>query len=106
MGRCGDSSGMVLILLQAFIDVLDVLWRPAAEANRLYGVVFTSLGRHGRQSQRGAKVHTMDGDLIDAAVHRVKACLGSFPLGIHLVGDLVHRRLQTIILCRQGYMKN
>jgi hypothetical protein len=47
----------------------------------------------------------MDGDLIYAAVHRVKARLGSFPLGIHLVGEPVHRRLQTIILRRQGYVK-
>jgi hypothetical protein len=26
-------------------------------------------------------------------------------LGVHLVGDLIHRRLQAIILCRQGYIK-
>jgi hypothetical protein len=26
-------------------------------------------------------------------------------LGVHLVGDSIRRRLQTIDLCRQGYIK-
>ena len=101
----GDGGSMILILLQAFIDVLDFLWRSVAEADRLHRVVLAGLGGHGCQSHGGAKMHTMDGDFIDAAFNRIKARFGVFSLGVYLVGDSVRRRLQTIDLCRQGYIK-
>jgi hypothetical protein len=48
-------------------------------------------------------VHTLDDDLINMAVHSIKACLGCLPLGIHLVGNLVRRRLQAVILRRKSW---
>ena len=61
------------------------------------------LGGHCRQPKRNTKVHTLDDGLINTAVHSIKACLGCLPLGIHLVGNLVRRRLQAIVLRRKSW---
>ena len=94
---------MIIVGLQTLIDVVDLVRASSNEANWLEGVVLVGLGGHYRQPERSAKVHTLDDGLINTAVHSIKACLGCLPLGIHLVGNLVRRRLQAVILRRKSW---
>ena len=100
MGVCdfGKGSSMIVVGLQTLIDVVNFVWASSNKANWLGGVVFIGLGGHCRQPERSAEVHTLDDGLINAAVHSIKACLRCLPLSIHLVGNLVRRRLQAVIL--------
>ena len=89
---------MIIVDLQTLIDVVDLVRASSSEADWLEGVVFVGLGGHCRQPERSAEVHTLDDGLINTAIHGIKACLRCLPLSIHLVGNLVRRRLQAVIL--------
>jgi len=99
----GEGDGMIIVDLQTLIDVVDLVRASSSEADWLEGVVFVGSGGHCRQPERNTKVHTLDDGLINTAVHSIKACLGCLPLGIHLVGNLVRRRLQAIVLRRKSW---
>ena len=85
---------MIIVDLQTLVDVVDLVRASSSEADWLEGVVFVGSGGHCRQPERNTEVHTLDDGLINTAVHSIKACLGCIPLGIHLVGNLVRRRLR------------
>ena len=94
---------MIIVGLQTLVYVVNLVWASSSEADWPEGVVLVGSGGHCRQPERSAKVHTLDDGLINAAVRSIKACLGCLPLGIHLVGDLVRRRLQAVILRRKSW---
>lgn len=103
LGVCGlgKSGSMVIVVVQAVFDVVNLVRTKATmETNRVGGVILVGMGRHRRQVKRCTEMDPLDNGLVDTAVHGLETRLDGVALGVHLVGDLVRRRLQTIDLCR------
>jgi hypothetical protein len=61
--------------------------------------------RHGSQAQGGAQTNAMGRHLVDAVLHRGKALRWRVAAGIHLIGQLLHQRLQLVELGIAGCKK-
>jgi hypothetical protein len=98
MSNFGNGVAMAIKGLQDELDLLNVLWRATPEAARPDGVVDVRVRRHGSQAQGGAQANAMGGHLVDAVLHRGKALRRRVAAGVHLIGLLLHQRLQLVEL--------
>jgi hypothetical protein len=98
MSDFGNGVAVAIEALQDELDLLNVFWRAAPEATRPDGVVDVRVRRHGSQAQGGAQANAMGGHLINAVLHHSKALRRRVTAGVHLVGQLLHQRLQLVEL--------
>jgi hypothetical protein len=102
MSDFGNGVAVAIEALQDELDLLNVLWRAAPEDARPGGVVDVCVRRHGSQAQGSAQENAMGGHLVDAVLHRSKALRRRVTAGVHLVGQLLHQRLQLVELSIAG----
>jgi hypothetical protein len=98
MGDFGNGVAVAVEALQDDFDLVNVLWRAALEAVRLYGVVDAGVRCHGGQAQGGAQADAMNGYLVDAVFRLSKAIRLRLSRSVHFVRQLIFQHLQLVEL--------